>query len=213
LRDKTYAVPGNHEYKTRGAKGYFDYWNGSNTVSQQAGERGRGYYSVNVGSWHVIALNSNCADVGGCETSSPQGTWLQTDLQANKTNCTLAFWHHPRYTSGQHNDALEVSDFWKTLYDHNADVVLNGHDHLYERFAKQSPEGKADPVHGIREFIAGAGGKSLYKFKSVLKENHEAGNNQQFGYLLLTLHNQSYSWQYKTIDGTVVDRGSSSCNN
>lgn len=211
LRDITYATPGNHEYATDSAAGYFGYWNGSGTESKQAGQTGKGFYSTDIGAWHVISLNSNCDDVGGCGEGSEQATWLAADLAGSTATCTLAFWHHPRFTSGRHNNATNTATFWDTLYAKKADVVLNGHDHVYERFARQTPAAQVDTVRGIREFVAGAGGKSLYKFKSTLQPNHEAGNDSDFGYMVLTLYPSSYAWEYKTVSGAVVDQGSSSC--
>lgn len=211
LKQKSLSVPGNHEYRTKNAAGYFAYWNGTSAASAQAGETGKGYYSTDVGSWHLIALNSNCSDIAGCDANSVQGKWLKDDLDKTKAKCTLAFWHHPRFTSGQHENDNNVTYFWDELYKHRADVVLNGHDHIYERFARQTPDQQADPAKGIRQFIAGAGGKSLYEFSKPLEANHEFGDNSNFGYLILELFESHYTWSYKTLDGLIKDQGSSNC--
>ena len=136
-------VPGNHEYETPGAAGYFDYFNGPGVQNGPGGARGKGYYSFDVANWHIIALNSNCTEAGGCEEGSAQNEWLEADLAAHPSTCTLAYWHHPRFSSGPHGNSTSVRPFWDDLYAAGADVVLNGHDHLYERFARQDPAGNA----------------------------------------------------------------------
>lgn len=213
LKEKSYAAPGNHEYVTKNAEGYFGYWNGSASSSKQAGDRGKGYYSFDLGSWHAVALNSNCKEVSGCDKNSEQGKWLAADLNTHKNRCTLAFWHHPHFSSGRYKGGGFTPDFWDLLYSAHADVVLNGHDHLYERFAKQTPGGKPDPVYGIRQFTVGTGGKTLYEFKDTLLENHQTGSDDKFGYLTLQLYQSGYSWSYKTISEEELDKGSSSCSN
>ncbi len=214
LKSKTFAAPGNHEYYTARAQGYFSYWNGSSTSSDQAGEVGKGYYSRDLGGWHIIALNSNCEYIGGCQEGSPQATWLEADLQAHKnTLCTLAFWHHPHFTSGNYvtnKDAQDRSQtFWKLLSAYRADVVLNGHDHIYERFARQNAAGQADS-NGVREFIVGTGGKELYHFKQSVA-NHEAGQDDTFGFLQLDVIESNYQWQFHDIAGKTRDSGSNNC--
>jgi hypothetical protein len=223
FRAITHPAIGTHEYlTTRGGsgcdpsttvsgKGYFDYWNGVNAVSGPAGDRTRGYYSYDVGSWHLIALNSNCARVGGCDATSPQGTWLRDDLAAHPGRCTLAYWHHPRFSSGEHGDDLAIAPLWDALYAAGADVVLNGHDHDYERFAPQTPAGIADPTTGIREFVVGTGGKSHYRFTTV-QPNSEARNADTFGVLELTLRPDGYDWRFlPTPGGTFTDAGNGTC--
>src|SRR5439155_8251847 len=156
VKTTTHPAPGNHEYDTAGAPGYFGYFGAA------AGDSQKGYYSYDLGSWHVISLNSNCADVGGCDAGSPQEQWLRADLASRSNACTLAYWHHPRFSSGiTHGSDPRTQALWDALYDFHADVVLNGHEHNYERFAPQSPTGAADP-NGIREFVVGTGGESLY---------------------------------------------------
>jgi hypothetical protein len=223
FRAITHPAIGNHEYlTTRGgsgcdpsttvpAKGYFDYWNGAGAASGRAGDRTRGYYAYDVGSWHLIALNSNCARVGGCDASSPQGTWLRNDLAAHPGGCTLAYWHHPRFSSGEHGDDQATAPLWDALFGAGADVVLNGHDHDYERFAPQTPAGVADPAAGIREFVVGTGGRSHYRFTTV-QPNSEVRNADTFGVLELTLRPQGYDWRFVPAPGgTFTDAGSGTC--
>ena len=203
---RTRPVPGNHEYNVRGASGYFGYF------GPAAGEMGRGYYSYDLGDWHIIALNSKCDAVGGCGSDSPQGRWLQADLAANTGSCTLAYWHSPRFSSGaNHGNDARMQHFWQLLYDAGADVVVNGHEHVYERFAPQSPEGAADPEHGIRQFTAGTGGCGLYSFGTI-QPNSEARNSDTHGVLKLTLHPTGYDWEFIPIAGrTFTDSGSAGC--
>ena len=211
LKGTTYPAVGNHEYKTSGAAGYFDYFNGIGQLTGRAGERGRGYYSFDVGSWHLIALNSNCGQAGGCGAGSPQETWLRADLAAHPAGCTLAYWHAPRFSSGQHGDSSSLQPFWQALYDNGAEVVLSGHDHDYERFAPQTATGGADPVNGIREFVVGTGGRS-HSSLGLPKPNSEVQNNDTYGVLKLTLHPGSYDWRFVPEAGkTFTDSGSESC--
>jgi hypothetical protein len=205
-------VPGNHEYETAGAEGYFDYFNGVGASSGVAGDRDKGYYSYDVGAWHLIALNSNCSDVGGCEAGSPQQQWLQSDLAQHATVCTLAYWHHARFSSGLHGNADAMQAIWQTLQDAGADVVLSGHDHDYERFAPQTATGVADPTAGLREFVVGTGGRDHYAFDTVEQPNSEARSSDTFGVLMLTLHPTSYDWQFVPESGmTFTDTGSADC--
>lgn len=205
---------GNHEYLTSGgtdctgansgAAGYFRYFGSA------AGQQGRGYYSFNVGAWHLIALNSNCGDAGGCSSSSPQGQWLQADLAANRTLCTLAYWHIPLFSSGGRANSNSQS-LWQILYNNNVEVVLNGHDHIYERFAPQAPSGAQDNTRGIREFIVGTGGSNHTSLAS-LAANSLVRNTDTFGILKVTLHPSSYDWQFVPEPGkTFTDSGSASC--
>ena len=222
FRARTHPAIGNHEYvaapssgcdptSTVPGQGYFDYWNGVGAASGPAGDRDRGYYSYEVGSWHLIALNSNCPKVGGCGATSPEATWLRADLAAHPAACTLAYWHHPRFSSGEHGDNIIVAPFWDILYAAGVDVVLNGHDHDYERFAPQTPAGVADPVTGIRQFVVGTGGKSHYAFTAI-KPNSEVQNGDTFGVLKLTLHAQGYDWQFAPEAGrSFTDAGSGAC--
>lgn len=205
-------APGNHEYGVPGAAGYFDYFNGPGQQTGPAGERGAGWYSFDVGSWHVIALNSECEFVGGCNEGSAQLRWLRADLAAHPATCTLAFWHGPRFTSGRFDDHSEdVRPFWDVLYAAGADVVLVGHEHFYERFAPQTPDGGADPARGIRQFTVGMGGKSRFGFVTALP-NSEARDNATIGVAELTLRPGSYDWRLvRAPTGTAADSGSGRC--
>ena len=205
-------VPGNHEYNTAGAAGYFDYFNGQGRATGQAGERGKGYYSFNVGSWHVVAVNSECANIGGCGADSPQVRWLRADLAANPRPCTLAFWHGPRFTSGRYGDK---SDDVRALFDAahagGVDVVLNGHEHFYERFGPQDGVGRADPARGVRQFIVGIGGRGPHGFETVAP-NSEFRTASVIGVLEMTLREGGYDWRLvRAPTSSVFDSGSGSC--
>src|SRR5215216_663540 len=206
FKERTNPSPGNHEYMTAGASGYFNYFGAA------AGDPDKGYYSYDLGSWHVISLNSNCSSVaGGCAAGSPQEQWLKNDLAAHSNACTLAYWHHPRFSSGMHGSHSLVAPFWNDLYQAGADVVLSGHDHDYERFAPLNPSGQTDPARGIREFVVGTGGAELREFDRILptSEVQIAGRN---GVLKMTLHPEGYDWQFVTApDRIVADAGSATC--
>ncbi len=208
----TRPVVGNHEYQTAAARGYFDYFAGAGRNSSEVtGTRGEGWYSYNVGTWHIIALNSNCTFVGGCGANSRQLTWLRKDLQANRNNCTLAYWHHTRFGSGQSSDDRTYVPFWEVLYELNADVVLAGHEHSYERFAPQGPMGQLDRTRGIREFVVGTRGHSFQPQGDPLN-NSEIRNNSTFGVLRLRLRPTSYEWKFEGIPGsTFTDSGGDTC--
>lgn len=202
-KSRTYPVPGNHDYDTAGAAPYYNYFGAA------AGETGKGYYSYNLGSWHIIALNSQIDVSAG----SAQEQWLRADLAAHPATCTLAYWHTPRFSSGNINGSnTYVTPLWQALYDYGADVVINGHEHIYERFGLQDPSGAADPTQGIREFIVGTGG--AYQGYSVDTQlpNSEIYNTTTYGVLKLTLHESSYDWQFVPIAGkTFTDSGSDTC--
>ncbi|MBX6341588.1 MAG: metallophosphoesterase, partial [Thermomicrobiaceae bacterium] len=201
----THPVPGNHEYGTRGAAGYFSYF------GPAAGDPGRGYYSFDVGAWHLIALNSNCQRVGGCAPGSPQEEWLRADLAAHPTRCTLAYWHHPRFSSGQHGNNEQVDALWQDLYRAGAEIVLAGHDHDYERLAPMDAQGNRDDARGIREFVVGTGGKNHYGFERILPTS-EVRNADAFGVLTLTLHPTGYEWKFVAEPGSSFsDAGSGVC--
>jgi hypothetical protein len=194
----TSPAPGNHDYHTSGAAGYFGYF-GSQAPAA--------YYSFDVGSWHLISLNGEIDHSSG----SAQETWLKNDLAAHKTQCTLAYWHEPRFSSGAvHGSDSGFDPFWRDLYAAGADIVLNGHDHDYERFAPQNPDGNAD-ANGIREFVVGTGGASHYTFGSPIA-NSEVRDDTSYGVLKLTLHSSSYDWQFVPIAGaSFTDSGSTAC--
>ncbi len=208
FKDRTKPAPGNHEYHTPGAQGYFDYF------GKAAGDPDKGYYSYDLGAWHLIALNSNNCEgaLGGCGVSSPQVRWLKADLAKNEKKCTLAYFHHPRYSSGEeHGNNPEVKPFWEVLYEAGADVVLSGHEHNYERFAPQDSYWKADPERGIREFVVGTGGNSHYEILDALP-NSEIHNDDTYGVLKLTLHPKSYEWRFLPVaGGEFTDSGDDQC--
>ena len=198
---RTRPSPGNHEYNTSGAAGYYDYF------GDIAGPDRRGYYSYDLGDWHIISLNSNISMSAG----STQEQWLRADLAATTAKCVLAYWHHPRFSSGSHGSSTASQPLWQALYDYNADVVLVGHDHNYQRFAPQTPTGAADPARGIREFVVGSGGRGYYTFAAPIA-NTEAHNYDTFGILKLTLYAESYTWEFIPVAGkTFTDVGSGSC--
>jgi hypothetical protein len=198
----THPAPGNHEYKT-GGDGFFQYFGAA------AGDPRHPYYSFEVGAWHLIALDSECDYAGGCAKGSPQERWLRRDLHAHPNRCTLAFWHQPRFSSGGHGNNVQYQAFWNDLYAAGAEVVLNGHDHDYERFAPQTPSGLA-AADGIREFVVGTGGKNLRPLHAA-KPNSEV-SSATFGVLELSLHPDSYDWQFIPITGSsFTDRGHSRC--
>lgn len=202
---RTRPAVGNHEYLTPGAEGYFDYFGAA------AGDRDRGYYSYGLGAWHVVVLNSNCGAIGGCQAGSAQETWLRADLAAHPTACTLAYWHHPRFSSGAvHGSNPSLADLWKALVDAGAEVALAGHEHFYERFAPLDAAGNPAPL-GLRSFIVGTGGRTLYPFATPLPGS-EARDNATFGVLRLTLRPTSYDWQFVPAPpGSFTDSGSAAC--
>ena len=214
VKSISYPVVGNHEYLTsggtdctsynEGAAGYFRYFGSA------AGNPGQGYYSYDIGAWHLIALNSNCGDAGGCGYGSPQAMWLAADLAAHHNLCTLAYWHIPLFSSGGRT-AINTQSIWQILYDKDVDVILNGHDHIYERFAPQTPDGTLDAERGIRQFVVGTGGANLTEFESIAA-NSEVRNNDTYGVLKLILHPTSYDWQFVPEAGkTFMDSGMDKC--
>jgi calcineurin-like phosphoesterase family protein len=207
----TYPAVGNHEYNTPGAQGYFDYWA---SKGRPTGGVGAGYYLVDLGSWRLIALNSNCAAVP-CTEGMPQNDFLELALASPTPSCILAYWHHPLFNSGVSHGLSMPSGakaFWDDLFAAGADIVLNGHEHNYQRYAKQDPAGQAAP-NGIREFVVGTGGKSHYGLLDVKDANYEFGNTTDFGVLRLRLGEDSYSWEFVALNGVVLDSGGPvSCN-
>jgi hypothetical protein len=202
---RTRPSVGNHEYQTASAAGYFDYF------GPVAGDRDKGYYSYQLGDWHIVVLNSNCSFVS-CAPGSLQEQWLRADLAAHPATCTLAYFHHPRFSSGaRHGDNAAVQPLWQALYDAGADLILNGHEHLYERFAPQTPTGVADPARGIRQFTVGTGGRGLHSFGTV-KANSEVRDNQSFGVLKLALGSAGYGWEFVPLAGSrFTDTGTGAC--
>lgn len=218
---------GNHEYVgDPAATGYFDYFNGIGNQTGPAGDRSLGYYSFDVtlpsgASWHLISLNSQCADpngaddagqLGACALGSAQEQWLKSDLAAHPAKCTLAYWHHPLFSSSTFGEHLEMEPFWRDLQDAHADLVLAGHHHHYERFAPQDAAGLADPDGGMREFVVGTGGHSHFGFATI-QPNSEERQNDTFGILELALHDGWYEWRFVPEAGeTYTDSGSAVCN-
>jgi hypothetical protein len=214
IKSITHPAVGNHEYLTSGgtgcdptntgAAGYFNYFGAA------AGDPSKGYYSLNIGAWHVVALNSNCSSAGGCGTGSPQYNWLKADLVANPTACTLAYWHIPLYSSGGRASS-NMRTLWQVLYDNNADLVLEGHDHTYERFAPQNATGGLDTARGLRSFIVGTGGANHTSFTTTAA-NSEVRDASTFGILAVTLHPTSFDWQFIHEAGkTFTDSGTATC--
>ena len=200
---RTKPSPGNHDYNTSGATGYYNYW------GALAGPAGRGYYSFDLGSWHIVSLNSEVSmSAGGAEE-----TWLRADLAATAQQCILAYWHKPRFSSGTNHGSLSSAQpLWQALYDFHADLILNGHEHNYERFAPQTPTGAADPTNGIREIVSGTGGESHYNDEGTPLANSEVFNGTTFGVLKLTLGTGSYTWEFVPVAGqTFTDSGSGTC--
>jgi calcineurin-like phosphoesterase family protein len=206
VKSRTRPAAGNHEFHSAGATYYFSYF------GEAAGDPKTGYYSYELGAWHIIVLNSECKEVGGCNAGSRQEKWLRADLAAHPVACTLAYFHKPRFSSGNaHGDDPELGPFWDALYEANADVVVNGHDHDYERFAPQTPNASPDPKRGIREFVVGTGGKNQRTFVAP-HANSEVRNADGFGVLKLTLRPSGYDWQFIPEAGkSFTDSGSGNC--
>ncbi len=201
FKGRTFPVPGNHEYETAGAAPYFEYFGGF------AGPPG--YYAHELGAeWHAVALNS-LIDVS---TGSAQAQWLRDDLAAAASRgnrCTIAYWHYPLFTSGPNGNQTQMRDFWRILYAAGVEIVVNGHDHLYERFAPQNPDGGRDDARGIREFIVGTGGATPYNFGAT-SANSERRISNTFGVLKFTLQSGSYQWDFMPASGQS-DSGTGSC--
>ena len=205
-KDRTRPSVGNHEFHSESATPYFEYF-GAN-----AGDPKQGYYSYELGTWHIIVLNSECDEVGGCQQGTREEKWLSSDLDAHPARCVLAYWHKPLFSSGaKHGNDPEMKAFWMDLYKSKATVVINGHDHDYERFAPQDPDGKPDS-RGIREFVAGTGGRNHRPFAAPLATT-EVRNADSFGVLKITLHPGAYEWEFIPEAGkTFHDSGAGSCN-
>ena len=206
---RTRPVPGNHEYASANADGYFEYYGAI------AGDPAQGYYSYDLGGWHIIVLNTNdhCQRVA-CSDASPQAKWLRSDLEAHPVFCTLAIWHDPLFSSGRvHGSSQFVKPLWTLLYAAGADVVVNAHEHNYERFAPQTPDGAMDAEYGIREFVVGTGGESHYRESDERLPDSEAANDDTFGVLRLTLHPSGYDWAFMPEErhGTFSDAGNGQC--
>ena len=212
FKDRTKPALGNHEYVERTASGYFQYW------GAQAGPEGKGFYSYDLGRWHIVVLNTNCTvkAMGGCGKDSPQETWLRGDLARHTDACIIAYGHHALFSSGllkEHALHPLMRPLWQDLYAVHADLILAGHEHSYERFAPQDPNGKPDPEHGIREIVAGTGGKS-HDPLGFATPNSEVREWSTYGVLKLTLAPGKYSWEFIPVEGeTFRDSGNGVCHN
>lgn len=204
FKDRIRPVPGNHDYFEPGAAAYYQYF------GEAAGEPGKGYYSYDLGDWHIVALNSLCGEVGGCGIGSPQEQWLRADLAVSSKRCTLAYMHYPRWSSGLAGGRGTVSALYRALVDHGVEVLVSGDDHDYERFAPQNGDGQADP-NGVRQFVAGTGG-ALQRVFSTPQPNSEIRSTGVYGVLRFTLWPDRYDWEFLPVEGQVFnDSGSESC--
>jgi len=206
---RTRPALGNHEYQSGNADGYFEYYGAI------AGDPAQGYYSYDLGGWHIVVLNTNdhCQMIS-CSDGSPQARWLRADLEAHPAFCTLAIWHDPLFSSGRvHGSSQFVKPLWSLLHEAGADLVVNAHEHNYERFAPQTPDGAMDAENGLREFVVGTGGESHYRESDARLPNSEAANDDTFGVLKLTLHPAGYDWEFmpEQRHGTFSDSGSGAC--
>jgi len=211
FKDRTRPALGNHEYGLPGpATAYFRYW------GAPAGPAGKGYYSYDLGAWHIVVLNTNCLaeGVGGCASGSAQETWLREDLAAHPNGCLLAYGHHALFSSGifkSHAVHPELKALWQDLYAAHADLILAGHEHSYERFAPQDPDGRLDPEKGIREFVVGTGGRS-HDLLGFAQANSEVRDWSTYGVIKLTLAPGKYTWEFLPVTGgTFHDSGSGTC--
>ena len=201
-KDRTHPVPGNHDYETQRAKPYYDYW------GDRAGNRDLGYYTYTVGSWLIFALNSEI----DMRPSSQQGVWLRNELNANRErSCTAAIWHRPLFTSSQNGPQADTKPLWDVLYEFNTDLIINGHDHVFERFAPQDPEGRPNAARGIRQFTVGTGGAAHYAFGPA-KPNSEVRTANTWGVLRLDLRTDGYSFEFiPATDVSLRNTGSGTC--
>ena len=200
--DRLRPSPGNHEYLTPGGAGYFEYF------GERAGDPAKGWYSYDLGDyWRVIVLNSNCAAIGGCARDSLQGRWLSRTLAGAEGRHVVAYWHTARFSTGEHGSNDSVGPFWEQLYEAGAEIVLSGHEHIYERFAPQTPEGQRSS-NGIRQFTVGTGGRELYRYSRPPLATTEVRNNTTYGVLQLRLLKSGYSWRFIPAVGSFTDSGS-----
>jgi hypothetical protein len=204
LLSRTKPAVGNHDYHSPGAAPYFAYFGNA------AGGAGRGWYSYDLGSWHVVVLNSNCAEVGGCGGGSAQWLWLREDLAAHPATCTLAYWHAPRFSSGEHGPAAKMADVWRVLYEAGAELVISGHDHDYERFAPQDPVGERDDARGIRQFVVGTGGGELRVVNGTAPHSEKLITHT-YGVLRLDLYPGRFAWSFLSVRDATLDSGSADC--
>lgn len=202
FKDRTRPSPGNHDYQTEGGAPYYEYF------GEAAGEAGKGYYSYDLGGWHIVALNSNCDDIA-CGRDSQQAAWLREDLAASENRCTLLYWHHPRWSSGLAGSYGSVSTFWRIAVEMGAEVVVSGNDHDYERFAPQDGDGNSDSM-GVRQFVVGTGGSELRVFGEI-KPNSEVRKDQTYGIIAFRLYPDRYEWEFLSTTGDFSDSGSAEC--
>lgn len=207
FRSISHPVPGNHEYRTAGAAGYWDYFGAA------AGERGKGWYSYDLGRWHLVALNGTCDRVA-CGEGSEQLSWLIQDLAEHDNTCVLGYWHYPLWSGGIDSEGEQadarVRPLYRALYDAGADVVLTGHNHAYERYGPRAPDGAADPARGIRQFVVGTGGRNHYR--TTGDAGAEVVDDTSFGVLMMTLRPTGYDWRFVPASGSsFTDSGSASC--
>lgn len=201
FKERTRPAPGNHDYRTEDAWAYFEYF------GENAGPPGRGYYSYDLGTWRILVINSNIPR----DEDSSQYAWLQQELTANPVACTLAIWHHPRFSSAKRGSQEKMAPIWELLYAHHADVAIAGHDHTYERFAPMDADGNRDDAHGIRSFVVGTGGVGLYTFRTP-SSTSEVRSADTLGVLKLTLREGSYDWEFIPIPGgSFTDSGTGTC--
>jgi 3',5'-cyclic AMP phosphodiesterase CpdA len=207
VKDRTeLPVAGNHDYGTRNAAGYRDYF------GKRATPDGETWYSRDIGDWHVVVLDANCPEIqGGCGPGSPQLQWLRQDLRQSDARCTLAMWHQPRFSSGEHGNDPSVAPFWNVLYDAGADLILNGHDHDYERFAPQDPDGNRDRDRGLVEIVVGTGGGEMRDLGPSVAANSIVRQGRLLGVIQVTLHPGGWSWQFLSTDGSFTDSGEDRC--
>ncbi len=199
FKPRTHPTPGNHDYHVPGARGYFDYF------GRRAHRRSSGMYSLNIGNWHVVSINT------GNGLSDRKLRWVGRNLSNDRHPCELAFWHHPRWSSGSfHGSDPRMGPLWSVLFRHGVDVALNGHDHLYERFTLMNPRGERAPSAGIRQFTVGTGGRSLYAAGPPIRGSQRIVDDR-FGVIRMTLHPRGYSWRFVAVGGVVLDRGSHAC--
>lgn len=217
-KPRIHPVPGNHEYLTPGASGYFQYFGAA------AGDPSKGYYSYDLGAWHILALNSNCANLGGCGPTSAQYAWLKGDLAAHPSTCTLAYYHHPTLTAGpQLSNQGNMLDLWRLLYDNRVDLALVGHDHNYQRFGPLNRDSNAAATAGIRQIIVGTGGQGITNIDPARAASTPGlqvwadynldgdGHDTSPGVLRVTLRATDYRWQFVSTDGQFSDSGTAPC--
>jgi hypothetical protein len=198
---RTRPAIGNHDYRTEHGTPYYDYFGAA------AGPRGKGWYSYELEGWHVVVLNTE-TDIGA---ASEQLAWLRDDLRTHPTRCSLAYMHRPRFSSGKHGDSDQVKDAFRALFDGGVEVVLSGHDHVYERFAPQDPDGRADPARGVRQFVVGTGGAPFYSFRDTIHPNSQVHQNHVHGVLRLVFHPDGYDWEFVGVGEGFSDKGHGSC--